>query len=96
MASIQSIAKAQTAGKLLKAITGIEPEYIYYDDYVQVTYKKENLPEVQRKVSELIANTSSGSDVKIDYVPIVGHVAIKKIIPYALGLLFTGYIIGKL
>jgi len=96
MASIQSVAKAQTAGKLLKAITGIEPEYIYYDDYIRVTYKKEDLQEVQRKVSDLILNTSSDSDVKIDYFPIVAPVAIKKIVPYALGLLLSGYIIGKL
>jgi hypothetical protein len=96
MASVQSIAKAQAVGKLLYSFTGIEPQYTYYDDYVNVFYKQSDIPAIQSKIDSLIKNNSGKkSDIQIDYLPLISNLLIKKVLPYGLGLILIGYIIGK-
>lgn len=92
MASIQSIAKAQGVGLLLKKLTGIEPSYQYGADYVRIYYQPDRLKEVQKKL-QLISESGPG-DVRIDWFPMVVPMAIKKAIPFAAGLFFLGFMIG--
>lgn len=95
MASIQTIAKAKTTGLILKNLLGIEPEYQYFDNYVRLYYSAENLPKVQDKINQIAINSSKPGDVRIDFIPMVQPLAIKKIAPFAIGAIVTGYILGK-
>ncbi len=96
MANIQAITKAKSIGEILKAFTGIEPEYIYYDDYVSIYYKKSDIPIIHEKINKAIQSTSGKkSDIKIDYLPLISPLIIKKVMPFAIALLVTGYLLGK-
>lgn len=96
MASIQTIAKAKTTGLILKNLLGIEPEYQYFDSYVKIYYSKENLPKVQDRINQIAANSSKPGDVRIDFLPMVAPMALKKVAPFAIGAIVTGYILGKI
>lgn len=95
MATVQTIAKAKATGLILKNLLGIEPEYQYFDNYVRLYYSNENLPKVQSRINQIAVNSSKPGDVRIDFMPMVAPVAIKKIVPYAIGAIAIGYILGK-
>lgn len=94
MASIASIGKAQLVGAALQKITGQEPSYIYNDDHVRVYFEPDRLKSVQKQLAEMA--TSGPGDVRIDWLPIITPIAIKKAAPYAIGILVAGYLLGKL
>lgn len=95
MATVQTIAKAKATGLILKNLLGIEPEYQYFDNYVRLYYSNENLPKVQSRINQIAINSSKPSDVKIDFLPMVAPLAVKKVAPFAIGAIVIGYIIGK-
>lgn len=96
MATVQSIAKAKTTGLILKNLLGIEPEYQYYDDHVRLSYPKEALPQIHEKINTIAVNSSKPSDVRIDFIPMVAPIGIKKALPYAIGAVALGYVLGKM
>jgi len=96
MATIQNIAKAKTTGLILKNLLGVEPEYQYYNDHVRLWYPKESLPAVHEKINTIAVNSEKPSDVRIDLVPMFAPIGIKKVLPYALGAVAVGYVLGKM
>lgn len=94
MASLATIGKAQGVGLALKTVFGQEPSYLYEDNYVQVYYQPDRLKKVQSKIAQMAA--AGPSDVRIDFVPMITPIAIKKALPYAVGLLAVGYLVGKM
>jgi len=94
MATVQTIGKAQLFGAALKQITGVEPSYIYEDNFVRIYFEPDRLKQVQAKLQKMAA--SGPSDVRIDWFPIVSPIAIKKAAPFAIGLLAAGYLLGKI
>jgi hypothetical protein len=95
MATVQTIAKAKATGLILKNLLGIEPQYDYQNDYVRLYYSGQGLNQVHEKMNSIAVKSKMPGDVRIDFVPMVAPVAIKKILPYALGAVLAGYIIGK-
>lgn len=95
MASIQAITKAKATGLVLKSLFGIEPKYQYFDDYVRIFYSNEDLPTVHAKVNQIAAGSKKPGDIRIEFIPIVAPIAIKKVLPYAIGAIVAGYILGK-
>jgi len=94
MASIETVGKAKILGAALQKITGVEPSYLYEENFVRIYFQPDRLRQVQAKLSEMA--TSGPSDVRIDWFPIVSPMLIKKGIPVAVGLLVAGYLFGKL
>ncbi len=97
MASLTTIAKARGTGLLLQKFFNEEPSYQYADDYVRIYYEPDRLRRVQSRIDDLTKKgPPSPGDVRIDWVPIVMPIAIKKIAPFVIGTLVAGYLIGKL
>lgn len=96
MATVQTIAKAKATGLILKSLLGIEPEYDYQDNFVRLYYTGNNLNQVREKVDQIATTSKKPSDVRVDFFPIIAPAGIKKVLPYALGAVALGYIIGKL
>lgn len=94
MASIETIGKAQIMGAALQKITGVEPSYLYEENFVRIYFQPDRLKQVQTKLAQMAA--SGPSDVRIDWFPIATPLLIKKGLPVAIGLLVAGYIFGKL
>lgn len=94
MANVATIGKAKAIGTALQKITGVEPSYLYEDNFVRIYFQPDRLQAVQTKLAEMAA--SGPSDVRIDWFPIVSPMILKKGLPVAIGLLVAGYIFGKL
>ena len=96
MATVQTIAKAKATGLIHKNLLGIEPEYDYQDDHVKLHYTGSNLNQVREKINQIATTSKKPGDVRIDFIPMIAPVGIKKALPYALGAVALGYILGKL
>ena len=96
MAALQAIAKAKATGLILKNLLGAEPNYEYSENFVRLYYTKEQLKNVHNRVNEIATNSSKPGEVRIDLLPIVAPIAIKKVAPYAIGAVVAGYLLGKI
>ncbi len=94
MANITSIGKAKAQGLLLKRLFGVEPNYEYGSDHVRVYWQPDKLKIVQMKIAKM--QTVQPGDVRIDWFPAVSPLVIKKALPYALGAVVLGYVLGKM
>lgn len=95
MATVQTIAKAKATGLILKNLLGIEPEYDYQENHVRLFYSGNNLNKVHEKINQIATTSKKPSDVRIDFVPLIAPIGIKKALPYALGAVAIGYLLGK-
>lgn len=93
MANVESIAKAKAYGFGLEQFFGVKPDYEYYTDHVRIYYQPDRLKQVQAKINAMAAE--GPSDVRIDWVPMVTPQVMKTALPYALGLLGIGFLLGK-
>jgi hypothetical protein len=94
MAEAVSIAKAQAAGLALQTVFGVQPSFLYNPDHVRIYFEPDRLKTVQTKIASMA--TAGPSDVRVDWLPLVAPLAIKKALPFAVGLLVAGYLFGKL
>ena len=94
MATLESIGKAKATGLILSTVLGVEPKYEYHDNYVRVYYPSTDLPAVRAKVNEIA--TGPAGDVRIDWLPLTTPIAIKTVLPVAVGLIAAGFLIGRL
>lgn len=93
MADVLSLGKAQGYGLMLKQLFGEDPDYYNAPDHVKVYYQPDKLARVQQRIA---AMASEGpSDVRIDWLPMVTPLAIKKAAPYIIGIAAVGYLLGK-
>lgn len=93
MANVQVIAKAKATGLIMSKMLGVEPDYEYAENYVRVYYQPDKLQTVQGNVN-LMANKKDG-EIKIDWLPIVQPLIIKKALPYLLGAGLLVYLISR-
>lgn len=93
MATLQTIAKAKATGLIMSKMLGVEPDYEYYDNYVRVYYQPDRLKTVQQNVNNM-ANKKD-SEVRIDWLPIVQPVIVKKAVPYIVGIAVIGYLLTR-
>lgn len=94
MAGTLTIAKAQATGLLLEKLFGEEPSYEYGDDFVRIYYQPDRLARVQEKI-ESMASGGPG-EIRIDWLPTVTPLLLKKALPWLALIFIGGYIIGKM
>lgn len=95
MANITAITKAQALGLAMQKITGIEPSYDYKPDHVLVYWQPDRLKRMQGYVEKLASSGRKPGDVRVNWMPVITPFAIKKAVPYIVGMLAVGYILGK-
>lgn len=95
MNTVTAAIKAEGIALLAKQVLGVKPEIENAGDYYRVYWNKEDLPEVRDNLEDYISNIEPG-DVRVEFMPVVQNVAIKKALPYVLGIFAAGFIIGKL
>lgn len=96
MATVQSIAKAKGTGLILKNLLGVEPQYDYQVDHVKLYYTGNSLNQVRERINQIAVSSQRPGDVRIDFVPMVAPLVIKKVFPFAIGAIITGYLLGKI
>lgn len=87
------ITRAQVAGLALQKVFGEEPSYEYAPDYVRVYYQPDRLSKVQKKIESM--STAGKSDVRVDWVPMITPLAIKKSVPVVAGIVVVGIFLGR-
>ncbi len=96
MNAVTAAIKAQTLALLSEQVLGVKPEIEKVgNDYYRLYWKSDDLPEVRENFSSYISNIEPG-DVRVEWVPVVQNVAIKKALPWVLGVFAAGFLIGKL
>lgn len=87
--------KAEALALALEQATGEKPYVQNMGEYIRVYWMDAQLPAVQKSITEMIDKKEPG-DIRIEWLPAVTPVAIKKVLPYALAVLGAGYLLGKL
>lgn len=87
--------KASAIALLAEHALGVKPTVKDMGTYARIYYTPDQLPVVQEKFNDFVSNDKP-SDIKIEWFPVVQNVAFKKAFPYVLGILATGFIIGKI
>lgn len=95
MASLTTVGKAQATGLLLEKLFGEPPSYDYGDDYVRIYYEPDRLARVQKKIESMAATTEPG-EIRVDWIPTITPLMIKKAVPWIVGIFVVGYIVGKI
>lgn len=95
MADIVTQVKAETIAALAKQIFGVKPVVQNMGDYYRIYWENENLPEARAAFEQYVSEIKPG-DVRVEWFPVVQNVAIKKALPYVLGIFAAGFLIGKL
>lgn len=95
MNSVTAAIKAEGVALLAKQVLGVKPEIENAGDHYRVYWNNEDLPEVRENFNTYVSEMQPG-DVRVEWVPVVQNVAIKKALPYVLGIFAAGFLIGKL
>lgn len=95
MASIQTVGKAAAVAVIIRQLTGVQPQVEEKDNYVRLYFRSSDYPAVRSVLEKMISSRGIPSDVKIDWLPVAGPIAAKKVLPIAVGLFAAGYLIGK-
>jgi hypothetical protein len=94
MANLQTTLKASAIQIAARELTGISPEIEQYPDHVRLFWTPENQRAMQQYIENQLKPRPAG-DVQIDVAPILLPLGVKKVLPYALGILAIGFIIGR-
>ncbi|MFA5211979.1 MAG: hypothetical protein WC406_01455 [Methanoregula sp.] len=92
MASIETIGRAESLSSLIGRVTGIKPSQRIEGDQVVLYYEGSDLD----RVREMVSRIRPMDDIRLEYLPVIAPMAIKKAMPYALGLVAIGFIAGRL
>lgn len=94
MADLAAIGEAKIEGLLLQKLFGVPPSYEYAPDHVRIYYEPDRLKQVQQRVNAMA--TSGPGDVRIDWFPMIQPIVLKQALPYAVGAVILGYLLGKM
>jgi len=94
MANLQTTLKAGALQIVAEQLTGIKPDIETFPDHVRLYWTPENQRAMQYYIENQLKPRPAG-DVRIDVAPILLPLGVKKILPYALGILAIGFIIGR-
>lgn len=95
MPNLQIRIKAEAWQFALLQMTGIEPDIEYKADHARIYWTPAKLQQMQNWLDERMKAEPSG-DVRIDFAQVVTPVLAKKAIPYGLGAIGAGILIGKI
>lgn len=97
MISAITQAKAQSISFGLSQILGSNPIVTYKDEYAEISFTPEQKTILQRYINRKLTDTSGKkSDIQINFEPVIYPILIKKVLPYAIGLIAIGFITGKI
>lgn len=90
-----TLTKGKAVGFALEQVTGKEPVVQDMGDYIKIYWKDEDIPAITKKINDITSKEEKG-DIRVDWMPVVAPIAIKKALPYAVGILVVGYVLGKI
>lgn len=87
--------KAEGLAALAEQTTGVKPTVVDYGDHIKIFWDAATLPEARQKFEQYVSEIKPG-DIRIEWLPVVQNVAIKKAAPFIIGIFAAGFIIGKM
>lgn len=94
--NIQS--EAQAVSSLIKTVTGYAPTITYTNNKAYLTFNKNDIPLIQAKIDKIMNTPTSKTDLDVNlaFEPVIYPIVIKKVLPYAIGAIAIGFILGKI
>ena len=89
-----TLTKGNAVGFALEQVTDKKPVVQDMGDHIKIYWKDEDIPAITKKINDIISRKEKG-DIRVDWMPVVAPIAIKKALPYAIGILVVGYVLGK-
>lgn len=93
--NLVTTAKAQALSIALEQATGERPEVQDMGDHIRVYWNTVDHKSIQSKIEKMISKKEPG-EIRVEWLPVVTPIAIKKLLPLALGLVAVGFVVGKL
>jgi hypothetical protein len=96
MASVTSVAKAEIIKQLCKILFNFEPKIVYYANYCDIILSSEQQVTIRHYIEILInKQKSSTQDIRINILPSLLPLIIKKVFPFVSGVFGAGFLLGK-
>jgi hypothetical protein len=95
MASLDIVGKAEALSLALERAFNVEPSIEYGSNYARIYYQPDRLKKVQAIIYKMANDREPGS-IRVDWFPIITPIALQKGVPYIIGLVGLGYLLGKL
>lgn len=87
--------KAQAVALALEQATGQTPHVQENEDHYRIYWTENQYPEIREKIEKLISKTEPG-EIRVEWMPVITPIALKKAAPYLLLLVGAGFLLGKL
>ena len=91
MAQDITILKTELFATAIQKLTGERPAVNYFPNYSEIYFSKNQA----KKIQEMIEKEKE-SDIRIKFMPVIIPIAIKKLLPYGIGLFIAGLLTSKL
>jgi hypothetical protein len=91
--SLQSIATAEAYAAAIYQLTGTPATVVHKKDYSEVSFSN---PRATQEWIENQLKPGDPGDVRLNFLPVVTPVILKRVVPAALAVLAVGYLIGKI
>ena len=91
--SLQTIATAEAYAAAINSLTGTPATVVHKANYSEVSFSNPRATEAW--IEEQLKPGEPG-DVRLNFMPVVLPVVLKRAVPVALGLLAVGYLLGKI
>lgn len=93
----QSILKAESIVFAIEKITGTRPYIQYSPQGADIYFSDSQIKAIRPVLTALLEKKPTpGDNINIHAAPIVAPIILKKVWPFALGLVALGYVLGKL
>jgi|WetSurMetagenome_2_1015567.scaffolds.fasta_scaffold06083_7 hypothetical protein len=87
--------KTEAIAAALSTILGSSPVTSYSNGKGKITFTSDQSKKFQTMIDS-VKLKSGATDINIDFLPVVMPVVLKKTVPYILGLVAIGYVLGKI
>ena len=95
MADFLTNTKAQALAVALEQATGEQPIVQDMGNYIRVYWGETQYPAIRQRIEKMISKKEPGN-IRVEWIPVVAPIALKKVAPIALALIGAGYLLGKL
>jgi len=95
MAGTLTKIKAETIGMMINQILGFTPKIDYGENYAEISFTPDQQKIVQAYIEKQIDTKRPPGEIRINLLPILWPLILKKSIPFLAGAAGIGFMIGK-
>lgn len=95
MAGVLTTIKAESIKAALEKVSSVPANIEYSENGARIYWLPQNQKAMQLWIESNINRAKTPSDVNLDLSPVIIPLAVKKALPWALGAVLAGYLLGR-